>query len=303
MNTLERTILLPEMDAEKVANEIGDFIIEKTLSSGATGGVIGLSGGVDSTTASALTKKAFDRYNASSGKNFELVGYILPSSTNNPADAEDGIKVANRLGIRHEEISIQPVLDAYRHSNLEAFASFYDRGNLSSRIRATILNTKGATEKKLVIGTGNKDEDFGIGYYTLFGDGAVHISPIGSLSKRLVRQMASHLGFNDLANRIPTAGLEPGQTDFKDLGYHYDFVEAVTEGIAQKLTDSEIKANRFVSDLGMNSKINYELKFGKTKFESVENMVDDVLRRHRNYAIPKGQLVSPPIAKVSLIYR
>ena len=74
------------------------------------------------------------------------------------------------------------------------------------------------TVKVGVIGTGNRDEDYGVGYYTLFGGGAVHLSPIGNLPKRMVREMAAYLGFDDLAERVSTAGLEPGQTCFKDLG-------------------------------------------------------------------------------------
>jgi len=82
----------------------------------------------------------------------------------------------------------------------------------------------------LVVGTGNKDEDFGVAYYTLFGDGAVHLSPIGNLPKRLVREMAAYLGFDDLAGRVSMAGLEPGQTSFKDLGCDYEFAEVVLAG-------------------------------------------------------------------------
>ncbi len=187
--SLERRIILPKMNAQRVADEIGDFIIREITSINYIGGVIGLSGGVDSTTTAALAKLAFDEYNENNpGKQqLELVGYMLPSKTNDRADTIDGKNVAERLGIRYEVLSIEPWMKAAEYTNKEAIKNSYDKGNLASRIRANILSTKAATEKKLVIGTGNKDEDFGVGYYTLFGDGAVHLSPIGNLPKYLVQ--------------------------------------------------------------------------------------------------------------------
>lgn len=291
-----KQIKLAYMNPEQVANEIGDFLIDRIQNVNATGGVLGLSGGVDSTCVAALTKKAFDRYNTINSKKLELVGYILPSAVNSPLDAEDGTKVAKRLGIRYEAHDIEPVVTAYKHTNPEAFIKKFDKGNLMSRIRANILSTKAATEKKVVIGTGNKDEDFGIGYYTLFGDGAVHLSPIGNLPKRLVRQMAGYLGFPDLANRVPTAGLELGQTDFTDLGYNYDAVELIIEAVNQKFSLEEIVKNKQI--IGTIQPQLAEFK----KFNAIEQVIEDVLRRHR-FALGKMKIIHPPIAPITLEYR
>ena len=87
------------MDPKQVADEIGDFIMRKVLELNKTGGVVGLSGGVDSTCVAALAKRAFDRHNAKfPDQPLEVVGYILPSNTNHPKDAEDGLKVADQAG-------------------------------------------------------------------------------------------------------------------------------------------------------------------------------------------------------------
>ena len=171
-----------------------------------------------------------------------------------------------------------------------------------SRIRANILSTKAATENKTLAGTGNKDEDFGIGYYTLFGDGAVHFSPIGNLPKRLVREMATYLGFGDLANRVPTAGLEPGQTDFGDLGYRYDTVELVMEGIMQGFSPKELYTQYQVVDYATTDIRTYQDLFGKQKFTEVGQVVDDILRRNM-IANAKSQVIHPPIAPITLMYR
>ncbi len=99
MKSHEQRIKLGKMDPQQVADEIGEFIIRTVLSLNKTGGVIGLSGGVDSTCVAALTKRAFDRHNAQTPeKPLEVVGYILPSRTNQAKDAEDGLKVASEAG-------------------------------------------------------------------------------------------------------------------------------------------------------------------------------------------------------------
>ena len=298
----ERKIKLPEMNPGRAADEIANFIIKIITSNHKTGCVIGLSGGVDSTTTAALTNRAFDIYNRdTSTRKLELIGYILSSKTNASEDADDGQKVAERLGIRYETHSIEPIVSGYQSTNYEALKEVYHKGNLMSRIRANILSTKAATEKKLVVGTGNRDEDFGIGYYTLFGDGAVHMSPIAGLSKRLVRIMAEYLGFGDIANRIPTAGLEPGQTDFGDLGYDYDVVELVTEALRQDFTVDEIVKNSMVKELVEMQIERYREQFGRVKLDSVEAVMNDIIKRHRS-AEQKAKLISPSFAEVSLVY-
>jgi NAD+ synthase len=292
-------IKLAQMDCEKVSAEIGNFVIGQVRYTGTTGCVVGLSGGVDSSTTAALIKRAFDQYTAAK---YELVGYILPSSLNKQDDIKDAEGVSRYLGIRYETHSIEKPVDGFRATNPEAFENIFHKGNLISRVRSNVLSTKAATENKIVAGTGNKDEDFGIGYYTLFGDGAVHLSPIGGLSKRLVREMAAFLGLGDhIVNRVPTAGLEPGQSDFKDLGYDYDVVELVTEGVAQGLTIAELSRHEQIAPVVETQLAHYKKVFGESKFNSVEQVVSDVLRRHE-IAKGKMQIIHPPSPKISLMY-
>jgi NAD+ synthase len=300
MKPQEPRIKLGSMDAKQVADEIGDFITRKVLELNKTGGVVGLSGGVDSTCVAALAKRAFERHNAKHPERpLEIVGYILPSRTNDPKDAEDGLKVAARLGIRHEVQSIETIVQAFKSTNAEALLHKYHRGNLTSEIRAVVLHTKGATENKAVIGTGNKDEDYGVAYYTLFGDGAVHMSPIGNLPKRLVREMATYLGFEDLSGRVSTAGLEPGQTSFKDLGCDYEFAELVLNGLDQGLRGEELAAHSQVVLYAQQQMEKYVRCHGTPKFESVRALVDEIIRRH-DIALLKAEIVNPDIAPITL---
>ena len=294
-----KRIKLARMDCEKVSGEIGDFVIGQVTYTGTTGSVVGLSGGVDSSTTAALIKRAFDRHAAAK---YELVGYILPSNLNQQDDIQDAEGVARYLGIRCETHSIETPVAAFRATNPEAFESIFHKGNLISRVRANVLSTKAATERKIIAGTGNKDEDFGIGYYTLFGDGAVHLSPIGGLSKRLVREMASFLGLGGhIVNRVPAAGREPGQSDYKDLGYDYDVVELVTEGHVQGFTAAELGRHPQIVPVVEKQMEHYQKVFGAVKFTSVDQVVADVLRRHE-MAKGKMKIIHPPSPQISLTY-
>ena len=297
-----KRIKLAKMDCEKVSKEIGDFVIEIVQEVNSTGCVIGLSGGVDSSTAAALIKRSFDRFNTQSSEKLELVGYLLPSSLNKTDDAEDAKTVANKLGIRWEMQAIEKLVEAFKSTNSEAFENNYDRGNMISRIRANVLSTKAATENKIIAGTGNKDEDFGIGYYTLFGDGAVHFSPIAGLSKRLVREMATFLGLGDqIVHREPTAGLEPGQSDFKDLGYDYNVVEIVTEGLEQGFEKEQLTVHDQIVPVVAQQIEIYKSAFGKAKLETVTEVVDDILKRHAG-ALKKVKIIHPPAPGITLQY-
>ena len=297
-----KPIKLAKMDCETVAREIGDFVIKTVADVQATGCVVGLSGGVDSSTTAALVQSAFVRYNSESQAKLELVGYILPSRINHPDDTRDAEAVANALGVRYEVHDIEKIVDAFQLTNPEAFNNKYDRGNLISRARANVLSTKAATQKKVLAGTGNRDEDFGIGYYTLFGDGAVHISPIAGLPKRLVREMAAYFSIDQrIISREPTAGLEPGQSDFKDLGYDYDLVELIIEGLQQGMSADELAVDQQVTLLGEQQIRQYQEVFGKAKFQTVAQVVNDILKRHRQ-ADNKMKIIHPPTPEITLSY-
>lgn len=299
-----RKIKIARMNPELVANEIGDFIIKEIVEEGRrNGAILGLSGGVDSTCTAALTKRAFDKYNSINPETpLELVGYLLPSKLNEKADEEDGRKVAERLGIRYELINIEPLVEAKVKVQPTVMASQFHKGNQISELRAGVLHGQAALENKILLGTGNKDEDFGVGYYTLFGDGAVRVSPLGMLPKRQVREMASYLGFKDLAFRVSSPGLEPGQTAFKDLGYKYEIVvELYANGVEQGFTREELlKHPQLIAEAERNM-LEYEKLYSTRKFETAELLLKDIERRNK-MAIGKSRVVSPPMAKITLEY-
>jgi len=301
-----KPVMLASMDSKQVCEEIGEFVIETVLETGSRGCVIGLSGGVDSSTTAALIKNGFERHNATRAKQdqkLELVGYILPSGINKTQDEMDAESVAKYLEIRYEIHNIEKLVESYKSTNPEAFDSHFHKGNMISRIRANVLSTKAATENKILAGTGNRDEDFGIGYYTLFGDGAVHISPIAGLPKRLVREMAAYLGLDkQIIQREPTAGLEPGQSDFKDLGYDYDVVELITAGLEQGFSKKELCEHGQIVPLIEKQIETYRSTYGEGQFSSAQAVVGDVLKRHEQ-AKRKMKIIHPPTPQITLIYK
>src|SRR5206468_3700353 len=116
------------------------------------------------------------------------------------------------------------------------------RGNVKARIRMILLYYIANTQGRIVMGTGNKSE-LAVGYSTKFGDGGADFLPIGDLYKTQVREMASFLGVpKRIVEKVPTAGLWPGQTDEGELGIAYPDLDRVLLGIELHLTPEEVAA-------------------------------------------------------------
>jgi NH3-dependent NAD+ synthetase len=125
------------------------------------------------------------------------------------------------------------------------------------------------------------------------------MSPIGNLPKRLVREMAAYLGFDDLAGRVSTAGLEPGQTSFKDLGCDYEFAELVLNGLDQGMKAEELAVHSQVVPYARQQIEKYARWYATPKFASAEALVGEIIRRHK-IALLKAEIVNPDIAPLTL---
>ena len=190
--------------------------------------VIGLSGGADSTLVATLCVEALGPEN--------VYGYGMPYNNldKNTFNTRSS-KLANKLGINYTELPITRAVNAAAEdSDYEGYEgiSALNLGNIKSRMRMIYLYTLNQriaekTGKRCrVIGTGNLSEDF-IGYDTKGGDALADIFPIGQLFKSEVYKLLDYFVEKEILNeylidRVPSAGLEDGQTDEQDLGYSYN---------------------------------------------------------------------------------
>jgi NAD+ synthase len=193
------------------------FIREELAKAGFGNGILGLSGGVDSSVCAALAARAL-------GPD-KVIGMIMPYGPTCPQDARDAQDLAVRLKIRTRKVDIAPMVDAY--FVVQPTDDRNLRGNKMARERMSILYDQSARDKALILGTSNKTELL-IGYGTIHGDLASAINPLGDLYKTQVRQMAEHLGLPAaIREKVPTAGLWPGQTDEGEIGISYEELDRI----------------------------------------------------------------------------
>jgi NAD+ synthase len=203
----------------------------------AKGVVIGLSGGVDSTTVLFLCVEAL-------GKD-KVLGIIMPSEINEKRDTEDAINVCKELGVEYKLIEIDSILKTFRQC-----LDLNDRlvkGNLMARIRMCIIYYFANKERLLVVGTGNKSE-YLQGYFTLHGDAACDLMPLGNLYKTEVKKLAKELGLpKNIIEKIPSAGFWKGQSDEEELGVKYDDLDK----ILSMLVDRKLSPNKTAKQLNV----------------------------------------------------
>jgi len=193
------------------------FIKEELAKFGFKKGILGLSGGLDSTVCAFLAAKALKPSN--------VLALILPYGKSSELDVRDARKVVKLLGIRYKIIDIAPMVDVYfsEHPSSDQII----RGNKMARERMSILYDYSAREKALILGTSNKTELL-LGYGTIHGDMACGINPLGDLYKTQIRQLAVHLGVPEkIRKKIPSAGLWSGQTDEGELGLAYKTMDQI----------------------------------------------------------------------------
>jgi NAD+ synthase len=207
-----------------VENILTRFIRDELAKHGYKKGILGLSGGLDSTVCAYLAVSALGPRH--------VLGLIMPYGDSFPAEVRDAEKVGRILRIRTRTIDIAPQVDPYFAAH--PTASHILRGNKMARERMSILYDFSAREKALILGTSNKTELL-IGYGTIHGDMASAINPMGDLYKTQVRQLARRLGVPAaILKKVPTAGLWSGQTDEQEIGLSYAELDEILENLVEK---------------------------------------------------------------------
>jgi len=208
---------IPER-VDYIKNWINDYC--KSMSKEPDSLIIGISGGIDSSVTSTLC--------ALTGK--KTIVLSMPINQ---------IKEQHNLSLKHQEwlkkkfknvegylIDLDDVFKSFKIS-LTQFDNEHGMANSRARLRMTTLYQAAASNNGIVVGTGNKVEDFGVGFYTKYGDGGVDISPIADCTKSQVWEMGKHLGvLEEIAKAQPTDGLwDDGRTDVVQLGMSYQELE------------------------------------------------------------------------------
>jgi len=182
--------------------------------------IIGISGGIDSSVTSTIC--------ALTGKKTIVLSMPIKQ-----------IKEQHDLSLKHKDwlkekfknvedhlINLDLLFETFKHS-LSKFNNEHGMANSRARLRMVTLYQVAAANNGIVIGTGNKVEDFGVGFYTKYGDGGVDISPIADCTKTQVWQMGENLGLPEqIIKADPTDGLwEDGRADVSQLGMSYQELE------------------------------------------------------------------------------
>lgn len=208
-------------DCEKVKQHIVDWLKNYALSNHSKGFVVGVSGGIDSAVTSTLC--------AYTGLPVITLNMpILQASPEYQRSVEhiEWLKT-NFTNVTSAEVDMSSVLSEYMKVLPKEIQTSHNMANLRSRLRMVCLYAFAGHYGYLVAGTGNKIEDFGIGFFTKYGDGGVDISPIADLLKSEVYQLGKYFGVPEsIIKAKPTDGLFEGSpTDEEKIGATYDELE------------------------------------------------------------------------------
>ena len=137
----------------------------------------------------------------------------------------------NYPNVRQHKFDLSDTFDSFLETMSPQFTSKHAEANSRSRLRMITLYQIAACQGGVVVGTGNKVEDYGVGFYTKYGDGGVDIAPIADLYKTQVWGLGEYMGISsDIVNAEPTDGLwDDKRTDESQLGASYSDLEWVME--------------------------------------------------------------------------
>ncbi|MFW6122048.1 MAG: NAD+ synthase [Petrotogales bacterium] len=218
----------------KIKKKIERFIKGYIKKSGLEGIVLGLSGGIDSCTASALCASAIG--------GDKVLGLLLPEQeTYKVEDIQHAERVARQFGFKTQTIDISMTLENF-YESIPIFnpQDKVSKGNIKARTRMVYIYYYANNLNRLVCGTSNKSETM-IGYFTKWGDFAADISPIMDLYKTQVRKMARYIGIpEDIVTKPASPRLWPGQLAKEELGLGYKSLDLILYGLEHFMNAKEI---------------------------------------------------------------
>ena len=205
---------------------------------GFTKGIVGLSGGVDSSLTAFLAVEALGKEN--------VIGVRMPYKTSSPESLQHAQLIIDQLGIQAITVDITAAVDGYLSQVGDADPT--RRGNVMARERMIVLFDLSAKYRALPLGTGNKSERL-LGYFTWHADDTPPVNPLGDLFKTQVRALARHVGVPEvILGKPPTPDLVPGQTTEGDYGISYDKVDRILYYLIRGMKSEDIVARGFTRE-------------------------------------------------------
>lgn len=240
----EEMHVLPEIDPQFEIERRVNFIKRKLSESGCKALILGISGGIDSTTCGRLAQMAVDTLNHEHNTTaYQFIAVRLPYGTQK--DEDEAQMALSFIQPTHSiSVNIKAGVDGLNAASHEALAGTgllpaeeakldFVKGNVKARARMVAQYEIAGYVGGLVLGTDHSAENI-TGFYTKFGDGACDLAPLFGLSKRQVRQVAAALGAPELlVQKTPTADLEeldPQKADEDALNLTYDQIDDFLEG-------------------------------------------------------------------------
>ena len=217
-------MMKPLEKAQFISNWIKDYV--EKMPSKAQSLIVGISGGIDSSVSSTLS--------AMTG--IKTIVLSMPikqkSSQHDLSLKHQEWLVKNFDNVEAHTVNLDKLFETFE-STLSNFDSELGMANSRARIRMTTLYQVAATNKGIVVGTGNKVEDFGVGFYTKYGDGGVDISPIADCNKSEVWEIGKSINIlQEIIDAAPTDGLwDDGRTDEGQLGLKYEELEEAMNNV------------------------------------------------------------------------
>ena len=209
-------------DYASITESIEKFLSEQIEKNHAKGVILGLSGGIDSAVLAYICKRKLKE---------KTLAMIMPDTSITPTETEDALKMISLTGIEHKLIDIKPIINEYAmylEPNEKA------RGNLRARVRTNILYYYANIKNNLVLGSSDKSEHL-IGYFTKFGDGASDLTPIISLYKLQVREIAKYLGVpENIISKKSSPHLWKDHEAEDELGASYEEVDSILYCLFEK---------------------------------------------------------------------
>ena len=241
------------IDYQTLSSQIQKWIIDYVNQNNIKTLVVGVSGGIDSAVVSTLCAKT--------GIPTIAVGMPINSTVNNTELSNTQLEYLKQYDVKTNSIDLSLIYNSFNQLMVSDFSSDLGFANTKSRLRMVTLYQIAASNNGIVVGTGNKVEDFGVGFYTKYGDGGVDISPIADLYKTEVRELGRYLGIpQEIINAIPTDGLwDDDRNDETQIGATYEELEWVMEYGIKKQVYTEKEFNILQIYQHLNDKNNHKM--------------------------------------------